>query len=280
MSQTVIDWSQAFATWIAGDGLPLANYSITGATTNPSPGTWANLVASYIAADYDLTHRGVARSLKGRSANSVGVIADIAGGGANTVYHDDGSSIACRAVSTVIDHIGTRVLATSSTPLTITNDATVTDLLAYTIPANTLSAGRIIRVRMGGTYLNNSAATRAPVFAVTLPGGTIIQATGASLAANANPSSWTLEFDLAAESSTLVHLRMNMRLTAAIVPTVGVGNIDASGALRIDGQVGTVAAGVTVSALTSNRLLSVNFNHPTNTATQTLVRTHYSVELL
>lgn len=175
---------------------------------------------------------------------------------------------------------GVVVLASEVTPLTLTNDATVTDLLAYTIPANTLSAGRIIRVCMGGTYLNNSAATRAPVLAVTLPGGTLWGDTGPALAANAQASSWELAFDLACESSTLVHLRGRMRLSSAVAPTTGVGELTAPTGLRIDSTYGSVAAGVSVSALTSNRLLSVNFNHPTNTATQTLVRTHYTVELM
>lgn len=171
-------------------------------------------------------------------------------------------------------------LAGSVTPLTITNDATVTDLLAYTIPASTLTAGHLIRVRMGGTYLNNSAATRAPTVAFTLPGGTLWQDTGPALAVNAQASSWELWCDLACETNTLVHLRGRMRMSSAVAPTTGVGELTQPTGLRIDSTFGTVAAGVAVSALTSNRLLSVNFNHPTNTATQTLVRTHYTVELI
>lgn len=104
MSQTVIDWSQSYATWVAGDGAALSNFTITSATTSPQPWAWANLIASYIAADYDLTHRGTARTVKGRSSNSTGVIADIAGSGtaaAPQVLSDNGTSVAFRSLSTL-----------------------------------------------------------------------------------------------------------------------------------------------------------------------------------
>jgi hypothetical protein len=87
MSQTSIDWSQAYATWVAGDGLALSTFTINAATISPTSHDWANLVASYIAADYDLTHRGAALSVKGRASNSTGVIADIAAGTLGHVLH-------------------------------------------------------------------------------------------------------------------------------------------------------------------------------------------------
>ena len=171
------------------------------------------------------------------------------------------------------------VLATSATPQSITNDATVTDFLAYTIPGGTLTAGRLIRVHLGGIYLNNSAAVRVPVWAVTLGGTTLWQCNSPSLAANAASCTWRAEFNVACESATLAHLCGRLFLSSATAPTTGLGDLSAS-AGRIDGAFTTVAAGVAVSSLASDRLLSFNFNHPTNTATQTLTRTHYSIELL
>lgn len=77
MAQTAIDFSQDFATWIAGDGANLNEFTIDASGSgDPDPWTWANLVNSYIVAAYNV-HRGTACSFKGRSANSSGAIADI-----------------------------------------------------------------------------------------------------------------------------------------------------------------------------------------------------------
>jgi hypothetical protein len=78
MTQTVIDFSQDYATWVTGDGANLNEFTIDlSGSGDPDPWTWANLVNSYIAASYDLSHRGTACSFKARSANSTGVIANV-----------------------------------------------------------------------------------------------------------------------------------------------------------------------------------------------------------
>lgn len=77
MAQTAIDFSQDFATWIAGDGANINEFNIdVSGSGDPDPWTWANLVNSYIVAAYGV-HRGTACSFKGRAANSSGAIADI-----------------------------------------------------------------------------------------------------------------------------------------------------------------------------------------------------------
>jgi hypothetical protein len=175
---------------------------------------------------------------------------------------------------------GTVVLSRSATPQTVTESGqpVQTDLLGYTIPGGTLTANRVIRVRLAGLYLNNSGAARIPTLRVTL-GGTTLYADGwISSNASASQTVWDLEFTLAAESLTLVHLTGDMRQTGVTAPDTGLGALDAS--MRMDASISAAAGGVTVSSLASNRALTVDFQHPINTATQTLVRTHYSVELL
>lgn len=178
---------------------------------------------------------------------------------------------------------GTVVLARSSTPQTVTESGqpSQTDLLGgsgYTIPGGTLTTNRIIRVRLCGTYLNNSAAARIPTLRITL-GGTTIYADGwISSNASASQTVWDLEFTLGAESAALVHLTGDMRQTGVTAPDTGLGALDAS--MRMDAMLSAVAGGTTVSSLASDRVLTVDFTHPSNTATQTLVRTQYAVELL
>lgn len=279
MSQTVIDWSQSYSSWVAGDGLALASFSLSSATINPQPWDWANLVASYIAADYDLTHRGTARSLKGRSANSTGVIADIAGGGADTVLHDDGSTLAFRSLATSIRGVGgSLILARSATPLDVSNTTTPTDLVNYSIPAATLAADRKLVVKMGGTYVNNSGGTRNFTFAVTLDGQTLYSDVSPNFAATALVRTWEAEITIAAESNTVVHMTGWVRIHTTNAPDTGLGALDNT--LSVDVQIGTVRAGVTIGSLASGaRTLAVTYTAGTNTATQTFSRTHYSVEL-
>src|SRR5690349_16850501 len=120
-----------------GAGLSLAAGSLTNTVSSGAP-TGAQYVT--LATDGTLSAERVLTAGHGID------ITDGGAGGAVTIDVDE-TELTLTATN-VIAANGVTVLARSVTPLSITNDATVTDLLAYTIPANTLSAGRIIRVRM------------------------------------------------------------------------------------------------------------------------------------
>lgn len=290
MAQTVIDWSQSYATWVAGDGVALSTFTIAQGTTSPHAWDWANLVASYIAADYDLTHRGAALSVKGRASNSTGVIADIAaandgevlrrsgtsigfgtvatagiandavtfakmqnittdrllgrdtagsgdveeielstglefsgssrlrvatagigdaqlrnsgarsvigraanssgapadisGAGADTILTDDGSTLAFRS------RVGANLVHTllrDGSALDVTNTTTPTAIASFTVPANTVVAGSIIRGYVVGHYLNNSGSIRNFIIRVNVGGTTITTDTGPNFSSAASP---------------------------------------------------------------------------------------------
>jgi hypothetical protein len=171
------------------------------------------------------------------------------------------------------------VLAQTAQPLSITNTTTPTDLVNYSIPAGTLTTNRSIRVRMGGTYVNNSGGARIFTLALTLDGTTLYQDGSNSNGASALVTTWEIEFTIAAESATVVHMYGGVRQSPSNAPGTGLGALDNSA--RIEMPIGTVSAGVTVGNLVSGaRVLALTFAHPTNTATQTMIRTHYSVELV
>lgn len=92
MAQTAIDFAQTYATWAAGDGLTLADFSIVSGSNTPNPATWGNLVASYVAADYDF-HRGSALSVWARASNSTGVLTNIAAGTDGHVLRRSGTAL-------------------------------------------------------------------------------------------------------------------------------------------------------------------------------------------
>lgn len=88
MSQTVIDFSQDWATWIAGDGEYLGEYNIVGGSNNPPEHEWGNLANSLFTVLYPLG-RGAALSVKGRTSNSAGAVADITAGTLGHVLRRD-----------------------------------------------------------------------------------------------------------------------------------------------------------------------------------------------
>lgn len=255
-------------------GAAIRRSALTGDIT-ASAGSAATTIANSAVTNAKLRN-SVARSVIGRSANSTGAVADIAGAGADTILRDSGTGLAFELIYDVMEGHGRQVIAVNTTPVSVTNSTTVTDLIGFTIPARTLYAGRVLHGRLGGTYLQNSVNPRQPVFSIAMTGGTLWTATAPALAASAVVSAWSLEFEIAVESDTLVHLRGRLMLSSATAATTGVGALDA---VRIDAVIGSVAAGVAVSSLVSTSVLTVNFNHPVNNATQTLVRTHYVLEV-
>jgi hypothetical protein len=171
-------------------------------------------------------------------------------------------------------------LAQTSQPLAITDTTTPTDLVNYSIPANTLTTNRSIRVRMGGTYVNNSGGARIFTLALTLDGTTLYQDGSNSNGGSALVTVWEIEFTISAESATVVHMHGRVQQHTTNAPGTGLGALD-NAAQRIDATIGTVSAGVTVGSLTSGaRVLALTFAHPAATTLQSMVRTHYSVELV
>lgn len=93
MSQTTIDFSQDYATWVAGDGADLNEFTIdvTG-EGDPDPWTWANLVNSYIYAAYPF-HRGSALSVWCRASNSSGPLTNVSAASDGGVFRRSGSAL-------------------------------------------------------------------------------------------------------------------------------------------------------------------------------------------
>jgi hypothetical protein len=93
MALTVIDFSQSYATWVAGDGADLAGADMAAGTTSPRPWTWANLVESYILAAYPF-HRGAALSVWARASNTEGALTNVAAATTGHVFRRSGTALA------------------------------------------------------------------------------------------------------------------------------------------------------------------------------------------
>ena len=179
----------------------------------------------------------------------------------------------------VIAGSGIVVLDRSTTPVDVSNTTTPTAVLSYSIPAATLASGRLLHVWLGFTYVNNSGSARIYTVEIELD-GTLLWSDGSnSNGASALVMAGNLDFRIAPESNTLVHLSGNYRQHTTNAPDTGLGALDQP-STRVDAPISTVSAGVTVGSLASgSRTLIVRITHPTSTSTQTFRRTMYSISL-
>lgn len=167
----------------------------------------------------------------------------------------------------------------SATPQTVTDTITPTDILAFSLPAGRLTAGHKIRVRMGGQYVNTSGGVRTYTIEISIGGTTLWGTASNSNASTALEVPWELDFEIAAESNTLVHLHGRKSVHTTNTATIaGLGALTAS--QRSDVTISSVRGGVTVPSLASIRTVSVTITHSFQSASIILTRNQYSVELI
>jgi len=100
----------------------------------------------------------------------------------------------------------TKNLIADTSEVTVGNTAVSTKIYEYTVPANTLSTDKILRVTVTGTYINNSGATKT-LNLILYYGGTaaaniVATTTSATIASAAGTGSFTAEFFLIANGAT------------------------------------------------------------------------------
>lgn len=200
---------------------------------------------------------------------------DLVDAGANSTITVDVDET--ELTGTLIPNVS-RILAISATPQTVSNTVAVTDLLGYSLPANTLAAGRKLRIRMGGQYVNTSGSVRTYNMIISIGGTVLWEAASNSNGSTALEIPWELDFEIAAESNTLAHMhgRHAVHTTNAVTTGLGANTVGQ----RSDATISSVRGGVTIPALTSNRTITVSIAHSFAAATIILTRNQYSVELL
>jgi hypothetical protein len=128
-----------------------------------------------------------------------------------------------------------------------------------------MAAGRILRVRCGGTYLYNAATQPTPILTISYGGSNMWVDTGLLSTADADRGAWRLDFDLIAQASNDQHLIgigiMTNTLTAAHVPpTTGqAGNLVGSLAVANRPVSFEMAASLTIDSDAANRDLLVRW---------------------
>lgn len=175
--------------------------------------------------------------------------------------------------------LGPVVIAKSTTEFTQNTLATAFNLLSQTIPNGLFLAGRVLRVRMCGTYLSNSGS---PTWTFTVSyGGTTMwsDSTGATTA-DADRGAWALEFDLIAQGTTDQSLNGVVRFStpgAKTAPGTGV-----AGDLAVVTDLGVPIKGTdaAVDSDSADRTLLVTCTMSVSNASVETTRSGYTVELL
>lgn len=149
----------------------------------------------------------------------------------------------------------------------------------YTVPAGKLGASDGIRVRLFGTYLNDSGAQRTVVIGVKLGGTTLYSDTTTTLAASASTRAVFLDVQLFnAGSTSSQKLGGRVSISAAGTTAAGYGELaDRQGnSLGLDEPIyGTSAVDTTV-----DQTFEITVQHATAASTIVFTRQLATTELL
>ena len=95
-----------------------------------------------------------------------------------------------------------KTLDTDVSPVTVSGTAAETSIYSYSVPANTLSTDKVLRLTMVGTYLNNSGANRTVTLRLKYGATTLFSRVTGNVAASATTGSFSAVCYLAAANST------------------------------------------------------------------------------
>lgn len=165
---------------------------------------------------------------------------------------------------------------------TINTTAAAIDLLnrsnsGVTIPSGLFTAGKILRLRMGGNILFNSGT---PTFRIVVAFGgvTMFSDISAASTADADRGVWRIDLDMVAQANAdqAMVADMSMPIIAAkTAPTTGLGDAWSTAA-----AINAIAGAGTADADTANRLLSVQGTFSVSNAANEIVVEYAYLELL
>jgi hypothetical protein len=158
-----------------------------------------------------------------------------------------------------------QIIKRVTSPVVVNNNAAIATYFSLTLPSGLLAAGRIVRVRCGGTYLYNAATQPTPVLTISYGGSNMWVDTGLLSTADADRGAWRLDFDLIGQASNDQSLIgfgiMTNTVTAAHVPpTTGIaGNLVGSLAVANRPVSFEIAAALAIDSDAADRDLLVRW---------------------
>jgi hypothetical protein len=179
------------------------------------------------------------------------------------------------------------VIKKVTTAVVVNNNNAIATYLTCTMPSGLMSAGRVARVRCGGTYLFNAATQPTPILTISYGGSSMWVDTGLLSTADVDRGAWRLDFDIIAQGSADQQLIgfgiMTNTITAAHVPpTTGqAGNLVGSLAVANRPVSWEMAAALAIDSDAANRDLLVRWTMGgTASASNEMTMEFATVELL
>lgn len=118
---------------------------------------------------------------------------------------DNASNFSSGTYSGTVVALGGPLVASSSTENKIVNTSALSDLVAYTIPANTVKAGDVFDLEAWGRLLNTSGANRTYTFNVALGASTSETFATGAVGSSALESHWRLRLRLVVGADLTTH---------------------------------------------------------------------------
>ncbi len=162
---------------------------------------------------------------------------------------------------------------TSATAIEILNKANS----GVTIPNGLFTTGKVLRVRMGGNWLANSA-TPTIRFIVAYGGVTMFSDISSATTNDTDRSAWWFNFDIVAQGNadqSVNGLMHTGQIAGKTAPTTGIGDVWATAI-----QNGAFSGAGTADSDAANRLLSVQATFSVSNASNEIVVEYATVEIL
>ena len=164
--------------------------------------------------------------------------------------------------TTVINY--SKALETTTSTATISNSAVETTIYTSTLTGGTLGTSGNLRLRVAGTYLNDSTASRTVTIKLKYGTTTLISTTSAAIANSATVGTFYLEFDMNAVGSA----------SSQFATLSGVFENGAGTKVQVSDN------GVSTENSATNLALTVTITLSANTATQTFTKNYSLLSLL
>lgn len=197
----------------------------------------------------------------------------------NLFYRSDTDKLRLRANSAFVNLLTSGDYAptvlTQTFGATVTNTTAETNLLNYTVAANTLGTKNALRVRMGGYYQNNTGATDTFRLKVIFGTTSLFDDLTIAIPQHTYYRAWHLDIMVYAYNATSVQqLTGVFALSDVVSPTAGFGN------LAQVNLIDSALRGQAAEDSTAARALKVSCTHTTASASITLVCEYAIVELM
>ena len=151
---------------------------------------------------------------------------------------------------------------TNTSVVTVTNTVAETDLINFTVPANTLKTNSILMLNYGGKYLNNSGGNSTVRFRCYF-GGTLAADSIASsnIATNANAKGFLGEFRVANQTTSIQNTSLKSNISSLAFSTAGTLSGLVFGATAINTAAEVIVRVTVTHSVANAKITTTKFYH-------------------